>query len=74
MKKMDRRRGLTILIKADDSSENSTEIREQAKKQFNDLIPHRVDNNTVILIHANQDPSEQVNRFLTRLEKDRMNY
>ncbi len=71
---MTRKRGITALAEAADNRENAMEIGQQVKQKFKDLIPHRVDNNTVILINANQDPSEQVNRFLMKLEKDRMNY
>lgn len=71
---MTRKRGITTFTEAADNRENAMEIGQQVKQKFKNLIPHRINNNTVILIHANQDPSEQVNRFLTRLEKDRMNY
>lgn len=71
---MTRKRGITTIAEAADNRENAIEIGQQVKQKFKDLIPHRVDNNTVILINANQDPSEQVKRFLMKLEKDRMNY
>lgn len=71
---MARKRGITTLADAADSRENAIELGDQVKPRFKDLIPRRVDNNTVILIHAHQDHSAQINRFLKRLEKDRKNY
>lgn len=74
IKNMARKRGITTLSEAVDSRETAIELGEHVKQRFRDLIPHRVDNNTVILIHAHQDPATQINRFLTKLEKDRKNY
>ena len=71
---MARKRGITTLAEAVDSRETAIELGEQVKPRFKDLIPHRVDNNTVILIHAHRDPDTQINQFLTKLEKDRKNY
>lgn len=71
---MARKRGITTLAEAVDSRVTAIELGEHVKQRFKDLVPHRVDNNTVILIHAHQDPSAQINRFLTKLEKCRLNY
>lgn len=62
------------MAEAADSRETAIELGEHVKQRFKDLIPRRVDNNTIILIHAHQDASTQITRFLTKLEKDRKNY
>lgn len=68
------KQGIITLAEAVDSRETAIELGEQVKPRLKDLIPHRVDNNTVILIHAHRDPDTQINQFLTKLEKDRKKY
>lgn len=71
---MARKKGITTLAEAADSRETAIELGEHVKQRLKDLIPRRVDNNTVILIHAHRDPDTQINQFLTKLEKDRKKY
>jgi hypothetical protein len=71
---MARKRGITTLAEVEDSRENAIKYGNQAKRNFNYLIPHRIDTNTIIFIKPHQDKTEQINRFMNRLEKDRMNY
>lgn len=71
---MAKKRGITTLAEAVDSRENALRVGEFTKRNFKDLIPHRIDNNTVILINSHKDKTEQIGRFIEKLEKDRRNY
>lgn len=54
--------------------EKALEIGELTKRNFSDLIPHRINTTTVILISTKRDKAEQIKRFLERLDRDRLNY
>lgn len=54
--------------------EKALEIGELTKRNFSDLIPHRINPTTVILISTKRDKAEQINRFMEKLDRDRMNY
>lgn len=54
--------------------EKALEIGELTKRNFSDLIPHRINTTTVILISTKRDKAEQIKRFLERLDRDRVNY
>lgn len=54
--------------------EKALEIGELIKRNFSDLIPHRINQSTVILISTKRDKAEQIKRFLERLDRDRLNY
>lgn len=71
---MARKKGIITTSEAADSRETAIKVGSEVKQKFKDLIPHRIDNNTVILIHAHQDHAAQINRFLQKLERDRNNY
>lgn len=71
---MARKKGIIALEEAADSRENAIVLGVEVKRKFEDLIPHRVDSNTVILIHSRKDPEDQISRFIAKLERDRKNY
>ena len=54
--------------------EKAKSIGDLTKRSFSDLIPHRVNATTVILISTKRDKTEQIKRFMERLDRDRMNY
>jgi len=71
---MARKKGVITQADAADLREKTKKIGEEVKRKFADLIPHRIDNNTVILINSQRDKVEQINRFMAKLERDRKNY
>lgn len=71
---MARKKGVITQADAADLREKTKKIGEEVKRKFVDLIPHRIDNNTVILINSQRDKAEQINRFMAKLERDRKNY
>ena len=71
---MARKKGVITQADAADLREKTKKIGEEVKRKFADLIPHRIDNNTVILINSQMDKAEQINRFMAKLERDRKNY
>ncbi len=71
---MARKKGVITQADAADLREKTKKIGEEVKRKFADLIPHRIDNNTVILINSHRDKAEQINRFMAKLERDRRNY
>ena len=71
---MARKKGVITQADAADLREKTKKIGEEVKRKFADLIPHRIDNNTVILINSHRDKTEQINRFMAKLERDRRNY
>lgn len=54
--------------------DKALEVGELTKRNFSDLIPHRINQTTVILISTKRDKAEQIKRFLERLDRDRLNY
>lgn len=54
--------------------EKAINIGKLTKRNFSDLIPHRINPTTVILISTKRDKAEQINRFMEKLDRDRMNY
>ena len=71
---MARKKGVITQADAADLREKTKKISEDEKRKFADLIQHRIDNNTVILINSQRDKAEQIKRFMERLERDRKNY
>lgn len=71
---MAKKKGVITQADAADLREKTKKIGEEVKRKFADLIPHRIDNNTVILINSQRDKAEQINRFMAKLERDRKNY
>lgn len=71
---MAKKKGVITQADAADLREKTKKIGEEVKRRFADLIPHRIDNNTVILINSQRDKAEQINRFMAKLERDRKNY
>lgn len=71
---MAKKKGIITMAEAVDYREKTKVIGEEVKRKFADLIPQRIDHNTVILINVHRDKTEQINRFLTKLERDRKNY
>lgn len=71
---MARKKGIITQAEAAELREKTKKIGEEIKRTFKDLIPHRIDNNTVILINSQRDKAEQINRFMAKLERDRKNY
>lgn len=48
--------------------------REKAFEVLSTMRKERVDSRTVILIKSDKDKTEEINQFIAKLEKDRMNY
>ena len=71
---MARKKGVITQADAADLREKTKKISEDEKRKFADLIQHRIDNNTVILINSQRDKAEQIKRFMAKLERDRKNY
>ena len=71
---MARKKGVITQADAADLREKTKKIGEDEKRKFADLIQHRIDNNTVILINSQRDKAEQIKRFMAKLERDRKNY
>lgn len=71
---MAKKKGVITQADAADLREKTKKIGEEVKRKFAHLIPHRIDNNTVILINSQRDKAEQINRFMAKLERDRKNY
>jgi hypothetical protein len=71
---MARKKGITTLVEANESRGNAIKYGELAKRNFKDLTPHRINQNTVILIRSDKDKADQINRFIAKLERDRKNY
>lgn len=66
--------GFTNRFEENALRESALIISEQSQGMFSDLIPHRIDATTVILINPNKDRDKQVNDYLTRLESNRFRY
>lgn len=71
---MAKKKGVITKEEAAELREKTMIIGKEVKRSFKDLIPHRIDNNTIILINAHKDKTEQINRFMAKLERDRNNY
>ena len=71
---MTQKKGITSMKEAFESRKNAIESGKLVKRKFKDLIPHRIDQSTVILLKSNKDKTEQIDRFIKKLERDRMNY
>lgn len=55
-------------------SKMTTYKLSKEKKAHKELIPYRMDYNTVVFIDPDQDIKKQVERYRKRLELDRKNY
>lgn len=71
---MARKVGIITNEEAAADREKALVIGEMTKRKFSDLIPHRINATTIILISTKKDKAEQIKRFLERLDRDRMNY
>jgi hypothetical protein len=71
---MARKEGIITHEEAIADREKAINIGELTKRNFSDLIPHRINPTTVILISTKRDKAEQIKRFLERLDRDRLNY
>jgi DNA-binding Lrp family transcriptional regulator len=71
---MARKEGIITHEEAIADREKALEIGELTKRNFSDLIPHRINQTTVILISTKKDKADQIKRFLERLDRDRLNY
>jgi len=66
--------GFTNKFEENALRESALIISEQSQGMFRDLVPHRIDATTVILINPNKDRDKQVNDYLTKLESNRFRY
>lgn len=54
--------------------ENAKIVSEQSRGMFQNLVPHRIDSKTVVLINPDKNLNEQLSRYSRKLERSRMNY
>lgn len=71
---MAKKKGLITNAEVAESRERAIELANKAREMIINFIPHRIDRLTVIYVRADRDTDEQVERFVRRLEKDRMKY
>lgn len=71
---MAKKKGLITNAEVAESRERAIELANEAREKIINFIPHRIDRLTVIYVRADRDTDEQVERFVRRLEKDRMKY
>lgn len=71
---MAKKKGLITNAEVAESREIAIELANEAREKIINFIPHRLDRLTVIYVRADRDTDEQVERFVRRLEKDRMKY
>lgn len=71
---MAKKKGLITNAEVAESRERAIELANKAREKIINFIPHRIDRLTVIYVRADRDTDEQVERFVRRLEKDRMKY
>lgn len=64
----------TMMAERQIELERIVPFRERGLYMLGFMKKHRINENTVILIKAHLDKTEQINRFLSKLEKDRKNY
>lgn len=66
--------GFTNKFEENALRESALIISEQSKHIYSDLVPHRVDNKTVILVNPNKDIDDQVQLFIAKLECNRIKF
>lgn len=71
---MAKKKGLITNAEVAESREIAIELANEAREKIINFIPHRIDRLTVIYVRADRDTDEQVERFVSRLNKDRLNY
>lgn len=71
---MAKKKGLITNAEVAESRKRAIELANEAREKIINFIPHRIDRLTVIYVRADRDTDEQVERFVRRLEKDRMKY
>lgn len=71
---MAKKKGLITNAEVAESREKAIELANEAREKIINFIPHRIDRLTVIYVRADRDTGEQVERFVSRLNKDRLNY
>lgn len=64
----------TMMADRQKELEKIAPFRERGLYMLSSMRKLRVNQNTEILLKANEDSSDQINRFLKRLKKDRENY
>lgn len=65
-----RKRGIITQADAIDHREQTIIAGKKAKKALKELIPYRMDYNTVVFIDPDQDIKKQVERYRKRLGLD----
>lgn len=71
---MAKKKGLITNAEVAESRERAIELANKAREKIINFIPHRIDRLTVIYLRSDQDKQKQVDRFISRLNKDRLNY
>lgn len=66
--------GFTNKFEENALRESALIISEKSQGMFSDLVTHRINATTIILINPNKDRDKQVNDYLTRLESNRFRY
>lgn len=71
---MAKKKGLITKAEVAENREKAIRTAKLIKKNFKGMVPHRIDRITVIYLRSDQDKQKQVDRFISRLNKDRLNY
>lgn len=70
---MAKKKGLITRAEIAESREKAISLSNEVKARVANLIPRRIDRTTVVYVRADR-ADEQIERFVRRLEKDRMKY
>lgn len=70
---MAKKKGLITKAEVAESREKAISLSNEVKARVANLIPRRIDRTTVVYVRADR-ADEQIERFVRRLEKDRMKY
>lgn len=71
---MAKKKGLITKEEVAENREKAINVAKGIKERFKALVPHRIDHVTVVYLRSDQDKQEQIDRFMRRLNKDRLNY
>lgn len=66
--------GFTNKFEENALRESALIISEKSKQIHKDLIPHRIDSKTVILVDPKKDIDDQVQLYLAKLECNRIRF